>query len=97
MKVGTIVRLKVTCLGNGPGVLGVCYSEDNALGRPSYGILFENGEYDGFSPDEIRTFLEEAGFCEEICSYQFSNVMKLSQDYARGIFNVALLKRGACQ
>ena len=93
MRVGTTVRLKTRCLGNDIGALGICYSEDNDLGRPSYGVIFENGDYDGFSPDDVETFLEEAGFCEGICSYQFSNVIKLSQDYNSGIFNEALLKR----
>ena len=91
MVVGTTVKLKVSCLGNNAGALGVCYSKDNDLGRPSYGVIFENGNYDGFSPEEVRDFLEETGFAMSVRDYQFTNVMKLSRDFDDGVFHAALL------
>jgi len=94
MKVGSTVRLNRPCLGNDSGTLGVCYSVDNDLGRPSYGVLFENGNHDGFSPDEVGLFLEPAGFSKDVEGYQFTNVVKLSHDYDQGVFDAALLKAG---
>jgi len=93
MTVGSLVRLKVKCLGNEPGTLGVCYSVDHTLGRPSYGIVFPNGEYDGFSPAEMGSFLEPAGFSSSVQDYQFTNVIRLSEDCRRGVFNIALQRR----
>jgi hypothetical protein len=87
MKKGTIVKLKVNCLGNDPGTLGVCYEEYN-IGQPGAGsVIFGNGSYDGFSPEEQETFLEEVGFDHDIADYNFINVMRLSMDYESGVFN----------
>lgn len=48
MKTGTVVKLKVNCLGNKPGTIGVCYQEYD-LGEPGGSqVIFENGEYCGF-------------------------------------------------
>jgi len=98
MKVGTICKLKVDCLGNKAGTLGVVYY--------NYGegvqAIFENGSYDGFSstrplPSAIPSegqieadyFLEEVGFEESLASYQFTNVIQLSTDYRNGLFDIA--------
>lgn len=91
--VGTTARLKVPLLANPARTFGVCYSVDYSLGRPSYGFIFENSNYDGFSPDEVEQFLEIAGFDRSVENYQFTNVMKLSEDFEHGVFNAALLRR----
>lgn len=96
MTVGTIVRLKVPCLGNKVGTLGVGFND--------YGdgvqFIFENGEYDGFSSSEIgmaegdeieqSRFLEEVGYDKTLSGYQFKNVMKVSDDFRKGVFEKGL-------
>ena len=103
MKVGTICKLKVDCLGNKAGTLGVVFY--------NYGdgvqVIFENGRYDGFSIThggmigeapfvkretaqvEADYFLEEVGFEESLAGYHFKNVMQVSEDYKAGVFNIA--------
>jgi hypothetical protein len=98
MKVGTIVKLKVNCLENATGTLGVVF---NDYGDGSQ-VIFENGEYDGFSEvNEVERFgektekdffLEEVGFEPILAGYQFRNVIQVSEDYRRGVFNKALTK-----
>jgi len=98
MTTGTIVKLKTQCLGNEPGTLGVGFND--------YGdgvqFIFENGEYDGFSSkienilrnySEQTSFLEEIGFDYIISEYQFKNVMQVSLDFKKGLFNSALVKK----
>jgi hypothetical protein len=96
MRVGTIVKLKVECLGNKQGALGVVF---NDYGDGSQ-VIFENGKYDGFAEiNEVERFkgqtekdyfLEEVGFADSLAGYQFQNVMQVSEDYDKGIFNAVL-------
>lgn len=96
MKVGTIYKLKVDCLENKAGTLGVVFND--------YGegvqVIFKNGNYDGFSvtnnlgigdinKTEAETFLEEVGFEESLAGYQFKNVIQVAVDYRDGLFNIA--------
>ena len=97
MKVGTICKLKVECLGNKAGTLGVVFS--GYCG--GFQVIFENGGYDGFSrtpsalaegsqsESEADRFLEELGFEESLAAYPFKNVMQVSEDYRTGLFNIA--------
>ena len=84
MRIGTVVLLKEACLGNSINSKGICYNVYNLSNRPGYSVIFENGEYDGFSPDECNRFLEEV--MDTPFTYNFTNVMKLSRDYDNGIF-----------
>jgi len=79
IRVGTVAELKRECLGNPKGTPGICYEVYNLDNRPGYSFIFENGNYDGFSPDEVDTILD-IRFQFEI-EYKFINVMKLSQDF----------------
>lgn len=96
MKVGTICKLKVDCLGNFAGTLGVVFND--------YGdgcqVIFENGCYDGFSETgegsgarqgltEADFYLEKVGFEGSLAGYQFSTVMRVGMDYRKGFFNIA--------
>ena len=92
MKVGTIVKLKVDCLGNPKGTLGVVFYD---YGDGSQAI-FKNGSYDGFSETskmskngeiEAEFFLEKVGFCDNLVDYQFKNVIAVEQDFRKGIFS----------
>jgi hypothetical protein len=90
MKVGTIVKLKVDCLGNPAGTLGVVFYH--------YGdgvqAIFKNGNYDGFSltseingMPETEYFLEPVSFAPWLADYQFQSVMKVSWDFSSGVFD----------
>lgn len=95
MKVGTIVKLKVACLGNDVRTLGVVFYNYGSGSQ----VIFKNGNYDGFDETEIREFgkdkstekdyfLEEIGFCTALAGYKFTNVIQLERDYQAAIFNV---------
>ena len=92
LKVGSIVRLKEYCLKNQVGTLGVVYEEYYLDNDPGYSIIFENGEYDGFSPDEQGNIIERIGYDPKLGNYKFKNVMQLSDDFRKGLFNDAFKK-----
>lgn len=83
MDVGTLVSLKVSCLGNSVGSIGVVYENYNR----GASVIFKNGAYDGFSEEEQKMFLEEIGFCEEVSYYNFVSVVRLSEDFRKGFFD----------
>lgn len=94
--IGHLVSLKIPCLGNPVGTIGVCF-DDYGDGRQ---YIFENGEYDGFSLErrvpnsknetELDAFLNDLGFHdEEHFQYDFTNVIKLGQDFRKGVFDLA--------
>lgn len=99
MKVGTICKLKVDCLGNKAETLGVVFYDYG----DGFQAIFENGCYDGFStivrpgsnliPIEADYFLEEVGFEESLAGYQFKNVLQVAEDYRSGLFNIAWSKK----
>lgn len=84
--VGSLVRLNVPCLGNDVGTVGVCYEVYDLGGRKGYSFIFENGNYDGFSPDECDKLLTEIGSYPLI--YQFENVSRLWLDWDLGKFDL---------
>lgn len=86
MKLGDIVRLTAVCLGNPKGTLGYVYQEYPDFDGPytSVSVIFENGEYDGFSAQEQFLMLEYVRSTD--FEYHFKNVMKLSQDYNNKVF-----------
>lgn len=86
MNIGTVVKLKVECLGNKPGTLGVAF---NKYGLNGIQIIFENGNYDGFSKDEQETFLEYVRDEETLSSYVFRHVIQTSRDFDAGFFDKA--------
>lgn len=96
MKVGTICKLKVYCLGNEAGTFGVVFNDYG----DGFQAIFENGQYDGFSlldsalsfgakPTEADYFLEKVGFEPSLAGYQFKNVMQVSADCRKGLFDIA--------
>jgi len=88
MKLGSKVRLKVPCLGNPVGTIGVCYETYDIGWGLGISVIFPNGEYDGFSQEEQKGFLE---FVEDTnFSYNFQNVMTLSRDFDKGVFDEVL-------
>ena len=91
MLVGTIVKLKRACLDNPKDSRGVCYEIYNrGKGEEGVSVIFENGKYDGFSPDEQREILIPIGISEDLMNYKFANVEKVNDDFRKGLFNKAL-------
>ena len=85
----TIVRLKMVCLGNGAGSIGICYKSHNAFGYSLKGsscsILFENGNHDDFTIDDQADFLIMVG--QTGLAYQYTDNGKLDLDYSQGLFD----------
>ena len=89
-RVGTIVQLKVLCLGNEAGVSGICYDVYTFGDRKGYSFIFENGKHDGFSPDEVSKFLLVLDHFD--FTYEFVHVIRLSLDFNNGVFDGAFLR-----
>ncbi len=100
MRVGTIVKLKVECLNNDPGALGVVFGNYGE----GFQVIFENGEYDGFSTrriiengeTEADCFLKECGIAPDLTDYVFKNVIQVSNDFRNGVFNSVLKRKEVC-
>jgi len=91
MKIGSVVTLLKPCLGNPVGTVGVCY-EVYSLGitdQDGCSFIFANGNYDGFSKEDQELFLKHE--YDSSLVYNFTNVMKLSQDFKKGVFSSYLL------
>lgn len=86
-KVGTVVRLKIPCLKNPEGTLGVCFNKWEDIAQ----FIFENGEYDGFDEIGQDRYLEEIGFCDAVADYEFKNVIQVGCDYDAGKFTPAFV------
>lgn len=91
--VGMVVTTARGFLSVEHGSLGVVY-EHYTIGKDEgVSIIFSNGTYDGFSErctemlDVMPQRIESS-----VCDYQFKDVMKLSQDFDRGLFKAALQK-----
>ena len=70
------------------GEHGACYEVYELAGRHDWSFIFESGRYDGFSPEDVATFLEVTGaVCQEVADYQFQNVEQLCRDFQRGRFD----------
>ncbi len=88
IRVGTVVKLTVPLLGNPIGTLGVCFYD---YGDGSE-IIFENGNYDGFSLDEQQEFLEVVRMEPSLEDYTFRNVIQVTKDFENAVFNKAFKK-----
>lgn len=87
IKVGSQVIAKRASGVNAAGERGVCYEVYQLGGRPGYSFIFERGRYDGFSPDEVATFLHVTGqVCPALADYQFTTVTRLTRDFEQGRF-----------
>jgi hypothetical protein len=92
IRVGTLVKLAVQCMGNPIDAIGICYEVYDFGDRPGYGIIFENGQHDGFAPDEVESFLNIIGFCGDASNYEFTNVIRLLKDFNDGFFDSAIVE-----
>jgi hypothetical protein len=88
--VGSLVVAKRASGVCAAGERGVCYERYQLGGRPGYGILFQGGGYDGFSPNDVEMFLDVTDrVCPEVADYRFTNVTQLDRDFRAGRFAAA--------
>lgn len=85
--IGYKFRLKKPMLGMPVGSVGYVFNEYPDYDDPKelgIQLIFENGNYDGFSIYEQNMFLEPNGFEPTCCTYVFENVMKVQSDFEKG-------------
>ena len=91
MELGDVVTLNTPMLDCRPGTRGVVfniYQDFDDKSKQGVQIIFENGNYDGFSYDDQKYFLkEEKVFPYQKLPYEFTNVIKLSQDFKKGYWD----------
>jgi hypothetical protein len=93
LKIGDVVTTAMPVLGCNPGTRGVVYEtyqDFDDKNKKGASIIFENGAYDGFSYEDQQIMLNEekvmyiSFFVRE---YKFQNVLKLTQDFEKGIWD----------
>ena len=90
IEVGSLVVVKRSTAICDEGEVGVCYELYGTPDQLGYGFIFERGGYDGFSAEEVDTFLDVTGVVLlSIASYAFESVGQLKQDFRRGRFKEA--------
>ena len=91
LTVGDVVALNMPMLGCEIGTRGVVYETYEDFDNKNLkgaSIIFENGNYDGFSVEEQGVFLvKENVFPYQKKPYEFSNVMKLTEDFIEGYWD----------
>jgi hypothetical protein len=81
IKVGTLVIAKRASGVCAAGERGACYELYRLSGRPGYGILFQRGGYDGFSPEDVEMCLDVTNrVCPAVADYRFTNVTQLNRE-----------------
>ena len=92
-----IAKVDIKALGVRAGDLGVVFNVYSDSAGTGFQVMFSNGEYNGFSEDEqmgerfvteADYFLEVLDLIPELSAYRFKNVIQLSEDYRKGVFNV---------
>lgn len=92
-EVGSIVKIGESVMNVDAGSYGVVYerySLDEDNDEPcGIGIIFENGEYDGFSRSDLEALkVTHTGRVDQrLKDYHFENAIKLSDDWRSGMFD----------
>jgi hypothetical protein len=93
MEIGDVVILRLEVLLNKPGTRGVVfnsYTDFDDSSKEGHQIIFENGEYGGFSFEQQELLLEKIDvkyIPSSIRNYIFTNVMKVDQDWEAGFWD----------
>lgn len=85
--IGAKFKLLTPMLGANVGDIGYVfnqYEDFDHEGELGVQIIFPNGEYDGFSVEEQKLFLEYQGYDLNYISYEFKNVIEVGRDYSKG-------------
>lgn len=84
-----VITIVKNLLGNKGGARGVVYEEYDIGDGPGASIIFENGEYDGFSPADQERMIMKIGFHRWTADYKFKNVGELADDFRSGYWESA--------
>jgi hypothetical protein len=86
LKVGDRVKVGIRCLGNPANTPAVAVGHD---GHTVF-LLFPNGDFDGFSTDDLRIFdVLPVGHDPLIADYKFISAMRLYDDFRAGRFRTS--------
>lgn len=92
-KVGDVVRVAHACLESPAGSVALVVEvyDRRAIGAgDGLGItlLFANGNYDGFSADDVLAWgVERLGHAPGLAAYRFTSAVRLYDDWRRGLFD----------
>jgi hypothetical protein len=87
-RVGDLVTVMRPVLGNAAGSLAVVYEIYDIGKGPSPSLIFQNGQYDGFSTRDRELFgVTKVGHDAAIAGYHFENVLQLDADFRAGVFD----------
>lgn len=87
--IGSMWKTNREMLGNPAGSIGYVFNEYTDFDQPDKSgiqLVFENGNYDGFSVEEQELFLEYVGYKHEYQRYEFRNVMEVAHDFRQGFW-----------
>jgi hypothetical protein len=88
--IGMRCSVGVPVLGNPAGSPAVIYEHYRIGERRGVSLLFPNGNYDGFSSESLQIFdVQPKGLIRSCADYQFTNVIRLRDDFNRGLFEQA--------
>jgi len=86
-RVGDLVTVLRPVLDNPAGSLAVVYEIYNIGKGPSPSLIFQNGQYDGFSARDRELFgVMKVGHDATVAGYHFKNVLQLDADFRAGVF-----------
>lgn len=87
MQIGDQVKLTRAMLGNEIDTIGYCYEEYPDFDDPTkngVSIIFENGNFDGFSAWEQMNYLSFVRHIPQYENYIFQNVNQVTNDFRKG-------------
>lgn len=88
--IGQRVTLKTPMLGNPVGTIGFVFNEypdfdgSDITGKQ---IIFENGNFDGFSAIEQELYLMMGDVISDYSMFIFKHVMQVNQEYRDGFWD----------
>lgn len=88
--IGWMFRLKVAMLGNQAGAVGYVFNQYPDFDDPNeigVQVIFPNGDFDGFSVEEQKLFLEPIHPVLEYAGYEFKHVIQVSRDFEAGYWD----------
>lgn len=93
-KVGMVAIATRECAVFAFGEAGVCYETyPRSSGELGWSFIFERGEFDGFSAEDVALCLHLTGeVVPELAGYAFAGVGRLREDWRQGRFGLAFAR-----
>jgi len=92
LQVGDLVTVARPCMGNVENARAVVvetYDRGEVPDADRHGatLLFPDGSFDGFSPEDVRLWgVVKVGHCDALTSYRFVSAGRLAFDFTEGRF-----------